>query len=89
MFFVQIKTGYDIAAGNLLFTLNLGALCKQQKCCQITLSVFVGMFFSGVLLTIVCLHLIYLIDVQGAQRQSENQAEPAVVEEIIAGHACH
>ena len=52
------------------------------------LSVFVGVFFTGVLLAVVGLDLINLVDVEGAQGEGDDEAEPAVVEEVVAGHAC-
>ena len=52
------------------------------------LSVFVGVFFACVLFAVVGLDLIDLIDVEGAQGDGDDEAEPAVVEEVVAGHAC-
>lgn len=52
------------------------------------LSVFVGVFFAGVLLAVVGLDLVDLVDVEGAQGEGDDEAEPAVVEEVVAGHAC-
>lgn len=39
----------------------------------LSLSVLVSVFLLGVLLAIVCLHLIYLIDIQSTQGNSDNQ----------------
>ena len=45
------------------------------------------MFFAGVLLAVISLHLVYLVDIEGAQGNGEDEAQPAVMEEVVACHA--
>lgn len=52
------------------------------------LSIFVGVFFLRMLLAVVGLHLVYLVDVEGAEGDGDDEAQPAVVEEVVACHAC-
>lgn len=64
------------------------AMLYLRNCLVICLSVFISMFLFGVLLAVISLHLVYLVDVEGAQGNSDDEAQPAVVEEVVTCHAC-
>lgn len=55
-------------------TINIVSYFRAVLLLRLSLSVFISVFLFGVLFAVIGLHLIYLIDIQSAQGNSDNQA---------------